>query len=88
MNKPHPNIKFTFEVEQNNIFSFLEINICHGNHSFTTSAYRKPTFSGVLTNFASFMYLFPINLVYLIRSYFATSLYAVVMKKIMKILFI
>lgn len=70
------------------LFSFLEINICHLNNKFTSSAYRKSTFSGVLTNVASFMYLFPINVVYLTPSYFAASLYAVVIKKVTKKLFI
>ena len=45
MNKKNPNIKFTFEVEQNTL-SFLDIKP-RENNKFTTSVYRKPTFSGV-----------------------------------------
>ena len=56
MNTKHPNIRFTFEVDQNS-FSFLDINITRNNEkkAFETSVYRKSTFSGVLTNFKSFI---------------------------------
>ena len=63
------------------LFSILEINICHVNNKFTSSANRKPTFSSVLTNFASFMYLFPINVVYLTPSYFAAHFVRLLLKK-------
>ena len=55
MNHQHPNLKFTFEFEQNNSFSFLDVKICRENDRFTTSIYRKPTFSGVFTHFDSFI---------------------------------
>ena len=55
MNHQHPNIKFTFEVEKSNNFCFLDVTICRGNNKFTTSVFRKPTFSGVFTNFDSFI---------------------------------
>ena len=55
MNHQHPNIKFTFEVEKNINFAFLEVKICRENNKFTTSVFRKPTFSGVFTNFDSFV---------------------------------
>ena len=55
MNHQHSNIKFTFEVEKNNNFSFLDVKICKENNKFTTSVFRKPTFSGVFTNFDSFI---------------------------------
>ena len=55
MNHQHPNIKFTFEVEKNTKFSFLDAKICRENNKFTTSVFRKPTFSGVFTNFDSFI---------------------------------
>lgn len=57
MNKQHANIKFTFEVEQSNRFSLLDTKICCETNKFTTSVYRKCTFSGVCTNFASFIRL-------------------------------
>ena len=55
MNQQHPNIKFTFEVEKNNKFSFLDFKICRANNTFITSVFGKPTFSGVFTNFNSFI---------------------------------
>ena len=55
MNYQHPNIKFTFEVEKNNNFSFLDAKICRENNKFTTSVFRKPTFSAVFTNFDCFI---------------------------------
>ena len=55
MNHQHSNIKFTFEVEKNNNFSFLDVKICKENNKFTTSVFRKPTFSGVFANFDSFI---------------------------------
>ena len=55
MNKKHPNIKFAFEYEHNNTFSFLDVKICRENNKLTTSVYRKPTFREVFTNFKSFI---------------------------------
>ena len=55
MNHQHSDLKFTFEVEQNNSFSFLDVKICRENDRFTTSIYRKPTFSGVFIHFDSFI---------------------------------
>ena len=62
-----PNIKFTFEHEHNNSFSFLDVKICWENNKLTTSVYRKPTFSGVFTNFKSFILTFyKFGLVYIL----------------------
>ena len=55
MNHQHSNLKFAFEVEQNNSFSFLDVKIRRENDSFTASIYRKPTFSEVFTHFDSFI---------------------------------
>ena len=55
MNTKHLSIKFTFKHEHNNTFSFLDVKICRENNKLTTSVYRKPTFSGVFTNFRSFI---------------------------------
>ena len=54
LNKQHKNIKFTSEIEENGSLSFLDITITRGNNKFVTSVYRKPTFSGIFTNFESF----------------------------------
>ena len=55
LNKQHKNIKFTSEIEENGSLSFLDIKISRENNKFVTSLYRKPTFTGVLTNFESFI---------------------------------
>ena len=55
MNKQHRCIKFTSENEQNNTFSFLDINITRQNNQLKTSVYRKPTFSGVFTHYESYI---------------------------------
>ena len=54
-NCQQPNIKFTSEIEEYNCMSFLDIKITREFKSFSTSVYRKPTFSGVFTNFDSFI---------------------------------
>ena len=51
----YPNIKFTYEIEENNSISFLDIKINRDNNRFLSSVYRKPTFSGVFTNFDSYI---------------------------------
>ena len=48
-------MSFTIETEQNNKISFLDINVFHEQGKFITSAYRKPTFTGVYTHFDSFI---------------------------------
>ena len=46
MNLKHKNIKFTFETEDSNNFSFLDVKITK-----ITSIFCKATFSGVFTNY-------------------------------------
>ena len=55
LNRQHKNIRFTSEIENENSISFLDIKIRRDNNIFTTSVYYKPTFSGVCTNFGSFI---------------------------------
>ena len=55
LNKQHKDIKFTRETEENGWLSFLDLTVTRENNKFVTSVYRKPTFSGVLTNFESFI---------------------------------
>ena len=57
MNTKHPNIHFTFEIEDQNSFSFLDIKIIRNTakKAFETSVYRKSTFGGSFTNFKSFI---------------------------------
>ena len=55
LNQQHPNMKFTCEEEKDNQLSFLDISVTRVNNAFSTSLHRKDTFSGVYTNFKSFM---------------------------------
>ena len=54
-NSKYRNIKFTFETEDSNNFSFLDVKITRQNKRFVTSIFRKATFSGVFTNYDSFI---------------------------------
>ena len=51
----HPNIKFTYEEEVNNTLPFLDVNVYREDDKFSSTVHRKDTFSGVYTNFRSFM---------------------------------
>ena len=55
MNSKHENISFTDEIENNNSMAFLDVLVSRNDNSFSTSLYRKATFSGVFTNFYSFL---------------------------------
>ena len=55
MNTRHKNMKFTSEIEENDILPFLDIKVIRVASAFITSVYRKPTFSGVYTNYNSFL---------------------------------
>ena len=57
MNKRHKNIKFSFETDKDNSFSFLDVKNCREKDKFTRSVFRKDTFSGVYTDFSSFVAL-------------------------------
>ena len=39
----------------NNCFNFLDVKVIREDNVFTTSVYRKPSFSGVYTHFDSYM---------------------------------
>ena len=56
LNSRHRNISFTCEKEQNNSMHFLDVLITRTSNGFKTSVYRKPTFSGVYSNFNSFIF--------------------------------
>ena len=57
MNKNHKNMKFSVETKINGSLSFLDLKIFRENDKFVTSVFRKETFSGVYTNFISFIAL-------------------------------
>ena len=50
------NRKFTFETEDSNNFSLLDVKITHKNKRFVTSIFRKATFRGLFTNSHSFIF--------------------------------
>ena len=45
MNTRHKNLNFTFDFEENDSFSFLDVKITRGNNGFSTSVFRKATFN-------------------------------------------
>jgi hypothetical protein len=55
LNRQHPNISFTSELEKDGKLPFLDVDITRLNGKFSTSVYRKPTFTGLFTNFHSFI---------------------------------
>ena len=57
MNTCHPKLKFTFGKEQNSCFNFLDVKVIRQDNVFTTSVYRKPSFTGVYKHFDSYMLL-------------------------------
>ena len=56
MNLKHKNIKFTFETEDSNNFSFLDVKITRKNKRFVTSIFCEATFNGVFTDYDSFIF--------------------------------
>ena len=78
LNSKHPNIKFTSEIENNNSLAFLDVLIDKTINGFSSSVYRKPTFTGLTMNFNSFApFLYKINLIKTLihRSYSICSSY-------------
>ena len=54
INSKHKNIKFTFETEDLNNFSFLDVKITPKNKLLFSLIFRKATFSIVFTNYHIF----------------------------------
>ena len=55
LNGRHAKMSFIIENEKQNRMFFLYVQIIREDKTFTTSAYCKPTFSGVYTHFDSFL---------------------------------
>ena len=55
MNSKHKNINFSVETEKDEQMPFLDVNVFHENGKFVTNVYRKERFTGVYTNFSSFI---------------------------------
>ena len=56
MKARHKNLKFTFDFEESNSFSFLDVKITRVSNGFSNSIFCKATFCGVFTNFDSFIF--------------------------------
>ena len=46
-------MSFSTETEKENKLSFLDVELIHEQDKFPTTVYKKPTFSGVYSNFES-----------------------------------
>ena len=57
-------MSFTVESEKQNRMYFLDVHINREDKIFTTSVYRKPTFSGVYTHFDSCLSTYKFGAVY------------------------
>ena len=55
LNSKYPNITFTYGIEKDRSLAFLDINVYRGKNKFETSIHSKSTFSGVYTNYRSFI---------------------------------
>ena len=85
LNSKHPNIKFTCDNEENSTLPFLDMNIKHVSNQISTSLYRKPTFTGLFSKYASFTpILYKKNLVSILvyRAYMICSDYFTMDKEI------
>ena len=56
LNSRHGSINFTVETEKEGCLSFLDVKVSRENDQFVTDVYRKPTFSGIFTNYHSFVF--------------------------------
>ena len=62
LNSKHSNMVFTSEIEQEGKLAFLDCTVHRNNDQFTTSVYRKSTFSGLGSSFYSFVpMIFKVN---------------------------
>ena len=55
MNTCHERIRFTIEHENDNCLSFLDCKVTREHSEFSTSVFRKKSFSGVYSHFDSFL---------------------------------
>ena len=72
LNPCHINMSFSMETEKENKLSFLDVEIIREQGKFIGTIYRKATFSGVFSNFESFLPLvYKFGMVYtLVYRYF------------------
>ena len=75
-NSLHPNINFTIEHENNNCLPFLDVLITRSDQHFSTSVFRKETYTGLGSNFySSCFYNFKLNSIFTLlhRAYSVSS---------------
>ena len=53
LNGQHRNIKFTYEIEEDNSLPFLDVLVTWDGSDFVTDLFRKKTFTGLYTDFGS-----------------------------------
>ena len=78
LNEQHTRIQFTFEIEKQNSFSFLDVLIYKVDDDFDTSSYRKPTSTGFDLQYSSStpsIYKFNLINCLLDRAYKINSIY-------------
>jgi len=78
LNQQHPNMRFTSETEQDASIPFLGTTITRTAKGFETSVYRKPTFTGLYSDYNSFtpaMYKIGLIKILLHRAYSICSTY-------------
>ena len=64
INSSHGNITFTAEISTDNKLPFLDTLVTFNNNSFSTDLYRKKTFTGLYSDFASLSpHIYKVNLV-------------------------
>ena len=88
LNSRHKNMSFSSEEEKDNKFNFLDIQITRKENKIVTSIYRKPTFSGVYTNFKSFIpmdYKHGLIFTLLFRTFTICADYSVIHEEIKKL---
>ena len=76
INSKHPNIQFTHENETDKTLNFLDLTITHENGHISTKTFRKPTHTGLGTQYTSFTpqsYKLNIILTLLHRAYVTCS---------------
>ena len=84
-NSKHSNITFTFEGEQNNFLPFLDVTVERTGNNFSTSVFRKTTFTGQgLNYFSDILRSYKISSITTLinRAYILTSSYTLFHKEI------
>ena len=69
LNSKHTNVPFTYEVEKDKCRPFLDVNILFSDGKYLTTVYRKPTCTGLFTNFERY-FTFSIFQHFVILCYF------------------